>query len=1000
MAFSNDEKQEIKDIVLETMTEQSDAVDYTEQVVEFAPGDEVPIVRNGDGTGEKSYGRAPVSMFGGGGSSGVNGIKVGGSGQVLTPTSGVVTLPAYESGAEKNPVKYLKEATISQDGNSLTIKDNNNETKTFTPIGGGGSVTPSDADPLEDGTKSAGSSASYSRGDHRHPHDTTKADKSEMAITPGTGENSDKTTIQLKDGMSTTVLTQHQDITGKVDKVNGKGLSSNDYTTDEKNKLNGIETGAEKHKAPTSQEVKNALGTGSGTTKYLREDGQWAEPQGGGGGNTADVNYDTNNKKITKTIDGVTSDVVTVATLKTDMNLGNVGNFKAVSTVANQGLSDTEKGNARTNIGAGTSNFGGSYNDLSNKPVIPTVPANVSAFNNDAGYLLEQDIASKADKSDTYTKTEVNNLISNTPESDIIVVEVPSGTDIATYLLNNVTAAQRPNNVFRVPGTNSYSEWAWNGTSFIEMSDSLYGFDEKPTPYSTNIVSSGNISELVEEIETGIQSNPQFALTDKLGNIFAYLDKDGFNFLVKVRHSETSFYERNKRFVGILSGACVSVGSKKLQLMILSDTHLNNESLYEPIESVNDFDTIDAVVLLGDYTRYVDPGEDNTSCVKYAIESAKKPVFPTVGNHDVGPWSPFVKYCKDDKQLYNMFIKPAVERGFILNGEYQENKCYYYHDFVDKKVRLIVLYEYDDGNAFDTTYWKPITYNKNYPEIQANHTYTSSDSSNNKINIPGYDTWSFQLNTSSVTTGKITTSSGAWDASYQYVPRFKALRCYDWYSQEQLQWFCSKLDEAGGLGYTCIVCQHEPELSKYGITNVPSRFDYPSYNIVRYDANHNRSNVVTYDYRYAYDDRDLISQIVYAYQTKASISKTLVPVQATVSYDDPGTGGDNVSAIPTVNLNYSFSNSGKVLFLHGHVHIDKISKSTAYNQVAIGVVSGQLDNSDIYRKSGVKELTDTSTVITLWPNKVHISRVGNCYTNRVDTQTNSLISKENEIIDF
>lgn len=29
----------------------------------------------------------------------------------------------------------------------------------------------------------------------------------------------------------------------------------------------------------------------------------------------------------------------------------------------------------------------GSYNDLSNKPTIPTIPANVSAFTNDAGYL-------------------------------------------------------------------------------------------------------------------------------------------------------------------------------------------------------------------------------------------------------------------------------------------------------------------------------------------------------------------------------------------------------------------------------------------------------------------------------------------------------------------------------------------------------------------------------------------------------------------------------------
>jgi hypothetical protein len=37
-------------------------------------------------------------------------------------------------------------------------------------------------------------------------------------------------------------------ITNKVDKVAGKGLSTNDYTTDEKNKLAGIATGAEKNR--------------------------------------------------------------------------------------------------------------------------------------------------------------------------------------------------------------------------------------------------------------------------------------------------------------------------------------------------------------------------------------------------------------------------------------------------------------------------------------------------------------------------------------------------------------------------------------------------------------------------------------------------------------------------------------------------------------------------------------------------------------------------------
>ena len=42
--------------------------------------------------------------------------------------------------------------------------------------------------------------------------------------------------------------------------------------------LPAYETGAQKHIAPTAAEVKSALGTGSGTSKYLREDGTWQTP--------------------------------------------------------------------------------------------------------------------------------------------------------------------------------------------------------------------------------------------------------------------------------------------------------------------------------------------------------------------------------------------------------------------------------------------------------------------------------------------------------------------------------------------------------------------------------------------------------------------------------------------------------------------------------------------------------------------------------------------------
>ena len=45
--------------------------------------------------------------------------------------------------------------------------------------------------------------------------------KSEMSITDGTGADADKTTIQLKSGLSKQVLIAHQDISGKADKVSG-----------------------------------------------------------------------------------------------------------------------------------------------------------------------------------------------------------------------------------------------------------------------------------------------------------------------------------------------------------------------------------------------------------------------------------------------------------------------------------------------------------------------------------------------------------------------------------------------------------------------------------------------------------------------------------------------------------------------------------------------------------------------------------------------------------
>lgn len=93
--------------------------------------------------------------------------------------------------------------------------------------------------------------------------------------------------------------------------------------------------------------------------------------------NTGDM-YTWNNKTNTSVKGNAESSYRTgqVNITPANIGLGNVGNFKAVSTVGSQGLTDTEKANARANIGAGTSSFSGNYNDLNNKPTIPAAQVN------------------------------------------------------------------------------------------------------------------------------------------------------------------------------------------------------------------------------------------------------------------------------------------------------------------------------------------------------------------------------------------------------------------------------------------------------------------------------------------------------------------------------------------------------------------------------------------------------------------------------------------------
>lgn len=67
------------------------------------------------------------------------------------------------------------------------------------------------------------------------------------------------------------------------------------------------------------------------------------------------------------------------------------------------------------------------YEDLDNKPTIPTVPTNISSFNNDSGYLTaHQDITGKEDKSNKVTSLSSSSTDTEYPSAKCVHDELES----------------------------------------------------------------------------------------------------------------------------------------------------------------------------------------------------------------------------------------------------------------------------------------------------------------------------------------------------------------------------------------------------------------------------------------------------------------------------------------------------------------------------------------------------------------------------------------------
>lgn len=140
------------------------------------------------------------------------------------------------------------------------------------------------------------------------------------------------------------------------------------------------------------------------------------------------------------------------------------------------------------------STFDGNYNNLTNKPTIPTIPTNISAFNNDSGYLTaHQDITGKEDKSNKITS--LNGMLTESdihyPSSLLVLNHLDTKEDIS----NKVTSIDGFSTDDEYPSAKCVYDGIWtdfygtiqgeyvqsNDLGTVALSNDYDDLDNKPT---------------------------------------------------------------------------------------------------------------------------------------------------------------------------------------------------------------------------------------------------------------------------------------------------------------------------------------------------------------------------------------------------------------------------------------------------------------------------------------------------------------------------------------
>lgn len=238
---------------------------------------------------------------------------------------------------------------------------------------------------------------------------------------------------------------------------------------------------------------------------------------------------------------------------------------------------------ARAAIGAGTSNFSGSYTDLSNKP---TIPSKTSELQNDSGFLTQhQDISGKQDKATLEEDVAAKGFTKNTGTYSKPAGGIPK-TDLSDAVQASLGKADTALQSAPVTSVNGKTGEVSLGAADVGALSSAAG-----AVGTTNIGdSSVNIAKLAsnakywdEEARTNNSDNPvSFYVTAAWGHIFnwAWGADQQFTFdLAEFNRITDSFWETviyaNNPFTLILQNMPAVVETNKGTTSFAAEVRIN-----------------------------------------------------------------------------------------------------------------------------------------------------------------------------------------------------------------------------------------------------------------------------------------------------------------------------------------------------------------------------------------------------------------------------------------